>query len=282
MAAVFTLENAHLRMRVDPQGGVVQRLYSLTHQRPVLQDPTGMSALFPMLPLANRVAENHFSLHGRTIALPASPRDSDFFLHGDGWLKAWQVESCSETACVMTLSSHDDCGFDYRAQLHYALIDSALHARLTLTHCAPVPMLYGLGFHPWFYFDAHSTAQFCASGYWPEGEQHLPQAWQETLPAHVDFSAGQFGRDEWLNICYSGWSGRAFVRNNEMDVTLMSQAQWLMLFRMCGQSFLCLEPQSHPVNAHRMPGQPGLVLLQQGEETSLSMTIAVNSAADSC
>lgn len=62
----------------------------------------------------------------------------------------------------------------------------------------------------------------------------------------------------------------------------MSQAQWLILFRMCGQSFLCLEPQSHPVNAHRMPGQPGLVLLQQGEETSLSMTIAVNSAADSC
>ncbi|MBV8041725.1 MAG: hypothetical protein JO226_03690 [Pluralibacter sp.] len=51
---------------------------------------------------------------------------------------------------------------------------------------------------------------------------------------------------------------------------------------MCGQSFLCLEPQSHPVNAHRMPGQPGLVLLQQGEETSLSMSIVVNSVANPC
>lgn len=282
MVAVFTLENAHLRMRVDPQGGVVQQLFSLAHQRPVLQDPTGTSALFPMLPLANRVAENRFSLHGRTVALPTSPRDSTFFLHGDGWLKAWRVDACSETECVMTISSYDDCGFDYRAQLRYALIDNALQARLALTHCGPAPMLYGLGFHPWFYFDANSTAQFCASGYWPEGEQHLPLPWQGTLPSHADFSAGQYGRDEWLNVCYSGWSGRASIRNNGMNITLLSQTPWLMLFRMCGQSFLCLEPQSHPVNAHRMPGQPGLVLLQQGEETHLSMAIKVNSAAYLC
>lgn len=282
MSSPFILENAHLRMCVDPQGGAVQQLFSLTCQRPVLKDPSGTSALFPMLPLANRVAENRFSLHGRTIALPDSPRDSDFFLHGDGWLKAWQVSSCNLTECVMTLDSRDDCGFDYQATLHYQLADNVFHARLTLTHCAQAPMLYGLGFHPWFYFDAGSTAQFNASGYWPEGEQHLPLAWQETLPGHVDFSGGQYGRDEWLNVCYSGWSGGAKVRNDEMEITLLSQTPWLMLFRMSGQSFLCLEPQSHPVNAHRMPGQPGLVELRQGEETRLAMAIVVHSVADLC
>ncbi|MDW7499037.1 hypothetical protein RZN28_02065, partial [Klebsiella pneumoniae] len=30
---------------------------------------------------------------------------------------------------------------------------------------------------------------------------------------------------------------------------------------MQGESFLCLEPQSHPVNAHNMDGQPGISIL---------------------
>ncbi|KNC90325.1 hypothetical protein GM30_03720 [Trabulsiella odontotermitis] len=67
-----------------------------------------------------------------------------------------------------------------------------------------------------------------------------------------------------------------------MSITLLAQTPWLMLFRMSGQSFLCLEPQSHPVNAHRQQGQPGLVLLQQGDETRFGMTILVNTSSDPC
>jgi aldose 1-epimerase len=67
-----------------------------------------------------------------------------------------------------------------------------------------------------------------------------------------------------------------------MEITLLSQTPWLMLFRMSGQSFLCLEPQSHPVNAHQMPGQPGLVMLSGGEETHFSMAIVVNSTVERC
>ncbi|HCH39880.1 MAG TPA: aldose 1-epimerase, partial [Enterobacter sp.] len=45
------IENAHLRMRVNPQGGGLQELFSLTCGQPVLWNG-GDSALFPMVPLA--------------------------------------------------------------------------------------------------------------------------------------------------------------------------------------------------------------------------------------
>ena len=103
MVQAITLENAHLRLRVDPQGGAINALFSLHHQRPVLQAPPGQQPLFPMLPLANRVAGNRFLLHGREVVLPKSPRDTDFYLHGDGWIKPWQVVSFSATECVLQL-----------------------------------------------------------------------------------------------------------------------------------------------------------------------------------
>ncbi|WHP32564.1 aldose 1-epimerase [Trabulsiella odontotermitis] len=281
MSGVLQLENAHLRMRIDPQGGALKQLFSLTFQRPVLYDAANPAALFPMLPLANRVAENRFWLQGREIALPQSPVDADFYLHGDGWLKRWQVVTQTDSGCELQLRSQHPCGFDYLARLRYQLQDNVLHATLHLTHCGATPMLYGLGFHPWFHFNARSRVQFSASGYWPEGEQHLPQAWQPQLPEAADFSHPTYGRDEWLNVCYSGWSGRAQIDNDVMCVTLFAQTPWLMLFRMSGQSFLCLEPQSHPINAHRQPGQPGLVLLQKGDETRFGMSIVVTTSPES-
>ncbi|EQA9596187.1 aldose 1-epimerase, partial [Klebsiella pneumoniae] len=55
MAEEWILENAHLRMCVSSLGGKVQSLFSRQYQAPVLyENPAG--GMFPMLPLANRVA----------------------------------------------------------------------------------------------------------------------------------------------------------------------------------------------------------------------------------
>jgi aldose 1-epimerase len=43
--------------------------------------------------------------------------------------------------------------------------------------------------------------------------------------------------------------------------------------------FLCLEPVSHPVDAHNLPGQPGLVRLEPGEGLSASMVLAWHAPA---
>lgn len=280
MTAPLTLHNAHLRMRVDPQGGALLALFSLTHQQPVLRAGEGHTAgdcgLFPMLPVANRVAGNRFIQRDTEVQLPNHPADAQFFLHGDGWLKRWAVDAVTDESCLLRLRSQHACGYDYLAYLRYELDASVLRVSLSITHRGNRPMLYGCGFHPFFAFDANSTVQFAASGYWPEGEHHLPLVWQRDIPEEADFTRAQYGTDRWLNVGYSGWSGQAVIRHDVMNVTISAQTPWLMLFRMSGQSFLCLEPQTHPVNAHHMPGQPGLRLLGFGESCQFAMQIRVD------
>ena len=55
-----------------------------------------------------------------------------------------------------------------------------------------------------------------------------------------------------------------------------SHVAWLMAFRMAGERFLCLEPQTHPVNAHNLAGQPGLRVLGQGDRLHFSLQIVVS------
>lgn len=276
----LVLENAHLRMRVSPQGAAVLSLDSLVHLHPVLRagegNAPGDCGLFPMLPLANRVERNRFMLRGREIGLPQSPVDAQFFLHGDGWLALWDVAEHGRERCVLRLRKRHACGFDYQAEVIYLLSDNALHVSLEVEHKGEEQMLYGGGVHPFFHLTPQSRVQFSASGFWPEGESHLPEAWTDILPAQADFGTASYGTNEWLNVGYSGWNGRAIIEHEAMTVMLLAQTNWLMLFRMPGEPFICLEPQSHPVNAHNLPGQPGLVMLNKGESWRFSTSILVN------
>lgn len=118
MAEEWIMENAHLRMCVSSLGGKVQSLFSRQYQAPVLyENPAG--GMFPMLPMANRVAGNRFIFQGREIVLPRHHADAHFFLHGDGWLQCWDIIACGGDFCVLQLRRQRVCGFDYLAQIRY-------------------------------------------------------------------------------------------------------------------------------------------------------------------
>lgn len=280
---IYTLETSRFRLRVTPQSAAILSFDDLDGGREILrayQENTGWhpgeSALFPMLPLANRVRDNRFRLGEREICLPDSSLDPRFFLHGDGWLQRWQLQDLSVNHIALGLRVQHECGFDYSALLVYRLSDEGLTAHLTLRHCGTEPMLYGLGFHPFFVKTSQTQIQFSSSGYWPEGEKHLPLSWQGNTPADIDFSYAKVPDNVWMNHGYSGWNGVAhLVTPHQPTVTLRSSVPYLMLFQMPNESFICLEPQSHPVDAHNMEGQPGLVLLGKGEYMELVMGIEV-------
>lgn len=273
------LENAHLRMRITPQGGAVQSLERVADGQPLLRAGKGARpddvALFPMLPVANRVRDNRFNLAGERITLPDSPVDNDFFLHGDGWVSRWTVVSQAAQRCVLTLSQRHRCGFDYHAELSYTLVDARLRVAITLRHRGAKPMLYGMGIHPFFTLDSDTTLTFSSAGYWPEGKRHLPERWQPVLPEDADFNRPAPVADRWQNVGYSGWGGVATLRRSDMTVQLTARTPWLMLYHPPGEAFVCLEPQTHPVDAHSMDGQPGLVLLNAGEEMHFTAEIAL-------
>lgn len=277
---VHTLSNPHLRMRVSSQGACLLGLED-SEGRPLLRemDSTapwhpGQSALFPMLPLANRVTGNGFELWGEQHGLPESEVDPAFFLHGEGWLHPWQPVALTASSVTLQLSRRND-PFHYLAEIDYRLHERSLVARISLTHLGEAPCLYGAGFHPFFWRDDETQLRFLASGVWQEGPDHLPTSWSSALPPRLDFRRWQHPQG-WINHCYGGWQGQAEIDHpaRQQRLKIASDGAFLMLYQPdeeCG--FVCLEPQSHAANAHHMAGHPGLRLLTRGDRMSIGMTI---------
>lgn len=279
---VHSLNNPHLRMRVSTQGACLLGLED-DKGRPLLRDTDpeapwqpGQSALFPMLPLANRVAGNGFELWGEAQPLPESDADPDFFLHGEGWLRPWQTVAQTGSSVTLQLTGHNG-PFHYLAEIDYRLQGTSLVARIGLTHLGEAPCLYGAGFHPFFWRDEQTRLRFLASGVWQEGADHLPTRWSSALAPNLDFR--QWRRPQgWLNHCYGGWRGQAEIEHpgRYQRLQISSDGGFLMLYQPDeGSGFVCLEPQSHAANAHHMAGHPGLRLLARGDRMSLGMTISL-------
>jgi len=235
----------------------------------------GDCALFPMLPLANRVAGNAFNWQGKVCRLPASQADERFFLHGDGWLLPWRQLEKTANYVTLVLESRVEGLYHYRALLTYGLWDNVFSAMLQLTHLAETPYPYGLGFHPFFARQQDTRIQFDCEGYWPERQHHLPGKWQSTLPAELDFQTAQIPQG-WINNAFSGWSGQAqlWMPATGRRITLLSHTPYLMVYQPESHAdFICLEPQTHPVNAHNHPQLPGLRVLGPGESVTLEMRV---------
>lgn len=278
---MIELVSETLCLQLRLQGAAILRLTDRRSGGEILRpSPKGVSAsgdcaLFPMLPLANRVAGNAFSWQGKTYRLPASPVDEQFFLHGDGWLLPWRQLESTKNYVTLVLESRVEGLYHYRALLTYGLWGNLFSAMLQLTHLAEVPFPYGVGFHPFFTRQPDTQAQFDCDGYWPEGQFHLPGKWQSTLPAALDFQRAGVPQG-WINNAFSGWSGQAqlWTPTTEQRITLLSHAPYLMVYQPESQSgFICLEPQTHPVNAHNHPQLPGLRVLGTGESMTLEMRI---------
>ena len=59
-----------------------------------------------------------------------------------------------------------------------------------------------------------------------------------------------------------------------MSVAIKSDLLTAILFSpSSAAAFFCFEPVSHPVNAHNLPGMPGLTLLAAGETLTAEMTL---------
>ncbi|WP_029987306.1 MULTISPECIES: aldose 1-epimerase [unclassified Serratia (in: enterobacteria)] len=278
---MIELANETLSLQVRLQGAAILKLTDrrsgseILRPTPAAATASGDCALFPMLPLANRVSGNAFHWQGRVCQLPASPVDERFFLHGDGWLLPWRQLEKTANYVTLVLESRVEALYHYRALLTYGLWDNVFSATLQVTHLAEIPFPYGLGFHPFFARQPDTRIQFDCEGYWPECQHHLPGRWQSSLPAELDFQIAQTPQG-WINNAFSGWSGQAQLStpSTGQRITLLSQTPYLMVYQPASQAdFICLEPQTHPVDAHNHPQLPGLRVLGAGESVTLAMRI---------
>lgn len=230
-----------------------------------------------LAPFSNRVSVP-IRVGGVPVPLAPNLAGEPFPIHGDAFQRPWTVTGRAPDTLRLDLPGGSFGPLRYAAALTYRLSPGALEARLVLRNCAGSVLPFGGGFHPWFPRDAGTRVAFAATGWWPEDARHLPRTTApEPLPEDLRFDSFRPLPEGWINAGFAGWPGEARIRQAGSGLSLRLAARGmstLLVFSPGREAdFFCLEPVSHPVDAHALPGHPGLRFLAPGEEMTLSMTL---------
>lgn len=230
-------------------------------------------ACYPLAPWSNRIAGGGFACPDGWQALRANSPGEPLPIHGSAWQQPWQVIERGPAHACLQLDSAEP--FAYRALQRVRLVDGRLAIDLRVTHLAQRPTWHGLGLHPYFPRSVATRLQARAGQVWlcdetrlPTGLGALPDAWDFRQPGRLP--------GEPVDHAFSGWDGRCRIIQEDAGYQLdcrASGAAYYLLYCPSGQDFFCFEPVSHPVNAHHLPGRPGLRLLHQGESIAMHFSL---------
>ncbi|MFG0754865.1 aldose 1-epimerase [Pseudomonas sp. TYF_14] len=226
-------------------------------------------ACYPLAPWSNRIGEGGFARPEGWQALAPNTGHDPYPIHGSAWQQAWQVEHHSERRARLTLDSA--VPFAYRATLDVHLHEGCLNLDLHVTHLDESANWYGLGLHP--YFPRYPDTKLYASArkVWLAEDGRLP-SYQAEVPEQWRFNAMGRLPETVVDHAFSGWPGECVIEHPSAGYRLACSAngaEHFLLYCPQGQGFFCFEPVSHPINAHHLPGRPGLRLLHRGEAMNL-------------
>jgi aldose 1-epimerase len=280
---ILTLEDGITRLTLAPQtGGSIVNWSVIASGQPLLRHSTEEAieagvprrlACYPLAPWSNRIGEEGFDTPDGWFALQPNSANDALPIHGSAWQQAWSVvEHSTRHACLQLESATP---FAYRADLELVLEDGALSITLSVTHRDSRAAWHGLGFHPYLPRTANTRLRAKASQVWLCDEAGLPTQATD-LPAEWDFNALRILPTTRLDNGFTQWDGNGLISQPDLGYELECQAsgsQFYLVFCPPGLDFFCFEPVSHPVNAHHLPGRPGLRLLRQGESTQLKFSL---------
>lgn len=280
---MLDLKMGDARLCLHPQmGGGIAGLW--VGGKPVLRPWSGNVEEGPfalasniLVPFSNRI-DGGIAMDGTYYPMPRNTQIDPFAIHGDGFQKEWTVLSANENQATLHLSDGAFGPFRYEATQTFLLTDEAMTNTLEMSNRSAMALPFGGGFHPWFPRTAHTRLQVTAPDHWPEGEGSLPAtSAPQAPPDDFDFANSKPLPDRWINCAFSNWDGTARIEQGEDAVSLTLSSETLTTAIIyspdpdCG--FFCFEPVSHPINAHNMPGMPGLTVLQPGESLSMMMNL---------
>ncbi|AUZ47084.1 aldose 1-epimerase [Pseudomonas orientalis] len=233
----------------------------------------GKLGCYPLAPWSNRVAEGGFDNPRGWLALKPNSLTDPLPIHGSAWQQAWQVSSQTTDEVVLHLLC--DTPFAYRAEQRFRLRDGVLAIELRVTHLAENTAWHGLGLHPYFPRRPDTRLQAKASQVWMSDAAKLPTQ-LTAVPQDWDFRQTRTLPQSLVDNGFVGWDGHCLIEQPQLGYSLECQAtgaDYFLLYCPPGLEFFCIEPVSHPVNAHHLPGRPGLKLLEQGQSTHLNFNL---------
>ncbi|MBB2493987.1 aldose 1-epimerase [Aquipseudomonas ullengensis] len=282
-AAALILEDTLTRLVLRPDlGGSIANWSLRNSGLPLLRhaDRTALEAAtprrlgcFPLLPWSNRIDQGGFANPDAWLDLTPNS-DDPYPIHGTAWQQAWSVVEQSRQQVLLRLDSEEP--FAYSAEQRIHLDGGRLSIELQVTHRAAAPAWYGLGLHPYFPRTANTQLHAPAAGVWQGVGAALPSE-LTPLPSGWDFHGLQRLPAERVDHAFSGWNGQCRIHQPDLGYDLdcsASHCAYYLLFTPPGQGFFCIEPVSHPINAHHLPGRPGLRLLTAGQTARLNWHMA--------
>lgn len=280
---MLELKTGNARLILHPvMGGGIADL--LVGDKPVLRPWSGKEEDGPfalasniLVPFSNRI-DGGFRFDSTYYPMDRNMESEPFAIHGDGFQKEWSVTSASAAEASLHLPDGAFGPFRYEAVQTFSLTGDSLTIDLMMTNRAEIALPFGGGFHPWFPRTAQTRLQANTPAYWPEGTGGLPATQMlQAPPDDFDFSGGKPLPDCWINCGFSNWDGVARVDQGDdaVSLTIKSDTQTNAIIYSPNPDceFFCFEPVSHPVNAHNLPGKPGLKVLQPDENLSMTMTL---------
>lgn len=280
----LTLDDGLTRLTLAPQvGGSIVNWQVIASGQPLLRPSDddavkaglpGRLACYPLVPWSNRIGGGGFSSPHHWFALEPnnSPKEA-LPIHGSAWQQAWRVLEHTPRHAWLQLDSATP--FAYRAQLRYSLNAGQLNIDLRVTHQDDKAAWHGLGLHPYLPRTAHTRLQARAAQVWQCDNAGLSTQ-RVPVPDEWDFNTCNTLPTTRLDHCFTGWDGHALISQPDLGYTLEWRAKgspYCLVFCPPGQDFFCFEPVSHPVNAHHLPGRPGLHLLHKGHSARLSVSL---------
>lgn len=239
-------------------------------------------ASFPLVPWSNRISQGGFEHDGVFYPIRPNREDERYPIHGDGWLQSWQIADHTDSSVHLLLESHafDGNPYHYVSTQTFSLLLSGMEIILDVTHLGDRPLPYGLGLHPYFVRNAATRLCWKADGVWLSGDDLIPKVLAQDFPPTWNYSTPSSLDGPLIDNCFTGWNGKAFIEYPDRGLTvIMSMAEctgYSLLYRPPGQTYFCLEPITHPIDAFHMPAHPGLVNLSPGQSMTLKTTFLVS------
>ncbi|UZE14465.1 aldose 1-epimerase [Pseudomonas sp. B21-053] len=239
----------------------------------------GKLGCYPLAPWSNRISEGGFDCPEGWLALQPNSLTDPLPIHGSAWQQAWRIVSRTANEAVLQLDSTSP--FAYRAEQRFHLSEGRLSIDLKVTHLGEYAVWHGLGLHPYFPRTAHTQLQAKARQVWLCDAAKLPTQ-LSAIPEAWDFQQLKALPETLVDNGFCEWDGNCLIQQPELGYELECQAtgsDYYLLYCPVGLGFFCIEPVSHPVNAHHLPGRPGLRLLEQGQTAELGFSLQYRALA---
>ncbi|MFT3820826.1 MAG: hypothetical protein QM750_24935 [Rubrivivax sp.] len=236
--------------------------------------------IYPLLPYSGRIADAQLQHAGRSYSLVAHPAARPHTLHGPAHRRAWSVQGGSEDEVRLRLQvpADEDWPWPLSARLSVRLAEHRLRLEVELMNPGSEPMPAGIGCHPYIASAAFTTLQFTAAREWFLALDGRTQGHGTVASPRFDVPTAV--GDQGFTRLFAGWAGTVTLEcgASRLTVTASRNLDHLVVHRLPGGPFTCIEPVSHVSDAFNLAARgfsgTGTRYLEPGEQMHGWMALA--------